>query len=192
MLLRALLLECYRTSLFVCVLISSKCLNSTGAFLDGPPPPAHAMVGLATMAVPLVMRLVSQMAGSSDMATAAPGAISADAAASIPRATVPGYSTASRQYAGVGSSASVGCQGNKQVALDTTLNVALGDRRYLLYFPVNYKPDTPAPLVLSYHGGTRTAEIQQALDLLTSTYFNQDYITVYPNGINARLSRYPT
>lgn len=67
---------------------------------------------------------------------------------------------------------------------DSTTDVHIGDRRYLLYIPVNYDPGTPAPLILSYHGGTRTAESQQALDLLSTTYFNEDHIVVYPNGIN--------
>lgn len=128
------------------------------------PPPTLNMAGLAILAVPLIMRAVSHMSGSGDIARAAPAAL-VDAG-------------------NVGSSASPGCTIDNPVALDSTLNVTLGDRRYLLYFPINYKPDQPAPLVLSYHGGTRTAETQQALDLLSTTFFNQDYIVVYPNGIN--------
>lgn len=124
------------------------------------------MVGLALLAVPLMMRAASELTGSGDLARAAP-------AASI-------------DTAGVATKASPGCTIDHSVSLDTTLNVTLGDRRYLLYFPVNYKPDQPAPLVLSYHGGTRTAETQQALDLLTTTFFNKDHIIVYPNGIGVR------
>lgn len=126
-------------------------------------PPPFIMVGLAVLAVPLIMRAVSPLTGSGDMANAAPAA-SVDAT-------------------DVAVKASPGCTIDHSVSIDTTLNVTLGDRRYLLYFPINYKPDKPAPLVLSYHGGTRTAETQQALDLLSTTYFNQDYIIVYPNGI---------
>lgn len=84
------------------------------------------------------------------------------------------------------SAASAGCSAANSVTVNTILNITLGDRRYLLYFPVNYQPDEPAPVVLSYHGGTRTAESQLALDLLTTTYFNTEYIVVYPNGINVR------
>lgn len=65
----------------------------------------------------------------------------------------------------------------------------MDDRRYLLWFPANYKPTTPAPVVLSYHGGTRVAEEQQRLDLLSTSYFNQEYIVVYPNGINVSSGR---
>lgn len=133
------------------------------------PPGTLIMAGLAVLAMPLIMRAVSHMTGGSSMGIGA-----ASAAAVAPQVDV----------ADVAVKASHGCSRDSQVQIDTTLNVTLGDRRYLLYFPVNYQPDKPAPLVLSYHGGTRTAETQQALDLLTTTYFNQDYIVVYPNGIN--------
>lgn len=39
-------------------------------------------------------------------------------------------------------------------------------------------------LELLYSGGSRTAERQQALDLLSTSYFNKDYIVVYPNGLD--------
>lgn len=85
----------------------------------------------------------------------------------------------------VSAEASSGCSAAQDgLKRDNTLNVTLGDRRYLLYIPEDYDPETPAPLVLSYHGGTRTAEIQQALDLLSTPYFNKDHIIVYPSGIN--------
>ncbi|KAJ0116507.1 hypothetical protein J7T55_007487 [Diaporthe amygdali] len=79
---------------------------------------------------------------------------------------------------------SAGCSTNQEVALEQTYNVQMGDRRYLLWFPINYEPNKPAPLVLSYHGGTRIAEEQQRLDLLSTAYFNKEYIMVYPNGVN--------
>lgn len=87
---------------------------------------------------------------------------------------------------------SEGCQRDHEVGLEQTYNVSTSDRRYLLWFPANYKPTTPAPVVLSYHGGTRTSEVQQKLDLLSTSYFNQDYIVVYPNGINVSSGRTPT
>lgn len=79
---------------------------------------------------------------------------------------------------------SAGCSTNQEVTLEQTYNVQIGDRRYLLWFPINYEPNKPAPLVLSYHGGTRIAEEQQRLDLLSTAYFNKEYIMVYPNGVN--------
>lgn len=87
---------------------------------------------------------------------------------------------------------SEGCQTDHAVSLEQTYNVQTGDRRYLLWFPPNYKPTTPAPVVLSYHGGTRVAEDQQRLDLLSTSYFNQEYIVVYPNGINVSPSLWPS
>lgn len=86
---------------------------------------------------------------------------------------------------------SEGCQKGHGVTVEQTYNVSMDDRRYLLWFPANYKPTTPAPVVLSYHGGTRVAEEQQRLDLLSTSYFNQEYIVVYPNGINVSSGRAP-
>lgn len=80
--------------------------------------------------------------------------------------------------------ASAGCSSARNVSTGTTQEVTLGDRSYRLYFPVNYQPNKPAPLVLSYHGGSRTAQRQEQLDLLTTTYFNTDHIVVYPQGID--------
>lgn len=100
---------------------------------------------------------------------------------------------------------SIGCQSPVKVDLETTHNVTLSDRRYLLWFPENYHPKEPAPLILSYQyvcsvpifytwledllrsfnsGGSRDAENQQALDLLSTPYFNKDYIVVYPNAVD--------
>lgn len=90
----------------------------------------------------------------------------------------------------VESKASAGCSSPQNVSIATTTVVALGNRTYRLYFPVNYKFDEPAPVVLSYHGGTRTALRQEQLDLLTTTYFNRDYIVVYPESINVGLAHW--
>ena len=54
-------------------------------------------------------------------------------------------------------------------------------RSYLLFIPTSYVSRTsPAPLILSYHGGNRNASQQAALDLLTSTFFNTEYVVAYP------------
>ena len=58
-------------------------------------------------------------------------------------------------------------------------------RSYLLFVPSSYVSRTsPAPLILSYHGGNRNASQQAALDLLTSPFFNKEYVVAYPQGIN--------
>lgn len=99
----------------------------------------------------------------------------------IPITALLGASLLGQQAAALPSD---GCETDHAVALEQTYNVSIGDRRYLLWFPANYVPTTPAPVILSYHGGTRVAEEQQRLDLLSTSYFNQDYIVVYPNGFN--------
>lgn len=38
------------------------------------------------------------------------------------------------------------------------------ERSYLLFIPPTYDPSTPTPLILSYHGGLRTAIEQLELD----------------------------
>ncbi|CAN8100561.1 unnamed protein product [Discula destructiva] len=79
---------------------------------------------------------------------------------------------------------SAGCKLDRTVSTDQTTNVTLGNRWYLLYLPDKYEPTRPAPLILSYHGGNRNASEQQDLDLLSTPFFNEDYIVVYPNGID--------
>lgn len=132
-------------------------------------PGTVVMTGLFILGISLLMQAIPYITA---------GAIAVDDSAS----------DAAVSMATVTPNPSPGCSTDNSngVQIDTTLNVNIGDRRYLLYLPVNYEPDRPAPLVLSYHGGTRTAETQQGLDLLTTTYFNRDYIVVYPNGIGVR------
>ena len=61
-------------------------------------------------------------------------------------------------------------------------------RSYLISIPPNYNVYTPTPIILSYHGGVRTAEDQLQLDQLSNSEFNTDSLVVYPQGINVRLS----
>lgn len=93
-----------------------------------------------------------------------------------------------------GASPSAGC-GSAQsgVQVGQTTNVTLADGRwYLLYVPEKYAPGTPAPLVLSYHGGNRNASEQQALDMLSTAAFNEDHVVAYPNGIDVSCDVDPT
>ena len=63
-------------------------------------------------------------------------------------------------------------------------------RSYLLFVPKSYVSRTsPAPLILSYHGGNRNASQQAALDLLTFPFFNTEYVVAYPQGIKVSASR---
>jgi poly(3-hydroxybutyrate) depolymerase len=56
-------------------------------------------------------------------------------------------------------------------------------RNYLIFIPSTYNSLFPTPIILSYHGGVRTAEDQLLLDELTNPEFNKEYFVVYPQGI---------
>lgn len=60
------------------------------------------------------------------------------------------------------------------------------DRSFLISIPPEYHPHIPTPVILSYHGGDRTAESQLQLDQLTNPEFNTRNIVVYPQGIDVR------
>lgn len=60
------------------------------------------------------------------------------------------------------------------------------DRSFLISIPPEYDPGTPTPVIMSYHGGDRTAESQLQLDQLTNPEFNTGDIVVYPQGIDVR------
>ncbi|QKX63789.1 uncharacterized protein TRUGW13939_10960 [Talaromyces rugulosus] len=59
-----------------------------------------------------------------------------------------------------------------------------GTRTYDVYLPPNYDENTQTPLIISYHGNHGTSEKQRALDRLDNTTWNNDHITVWPNGVN--------
>ena len=77
-------------------------------------------------------------------------------------------------------------------AIGTTKNVSISSggfqRSYLVFIPPTYNSFIPTPLILSYHGGVRTALDQLQLDQLTSPEFNTVSIVVYPQGINVGFS----
>jgi poly(3-hydroxybutyrate) depolymerase len=60
-------------------------------------------------------------------------------------------------------------------------------RSYLVFIPPTYDADIPTPIILSYHGGLRTAEDQLQLDEFTNPEFNTQSFVVYPQGINVRM-----
>lgn len=72
-----------------------------------------------------------------------------------------------------------------------TYNVSIAsgdlDRSYLINIPPRYYSGKAAPVILSYHGGTRNATEQLQLDQFTNPEFNDFAITVYPQGINVCL-----
>ncbi|KAM3087054.1 hypothetical protein ACMFMG_001164 [Clarireedia jacksonii] len=59
-------------------------------------------------------------------------------------------------------------------------------RSYLLVIPPLYTAQASTPVIFSFHGGNRNASEQLELDQLTSTFFNNNSIVVYPQGINKK------
>ena len=84
-------------------------------------------------------------------------------------------------------------QAAPQISAGSIFNFSISstglNRRYLLSIPPNYYPGIPTPVILSYHGGTKTAEDQLQLDQLTNPEFNTQAIVVYPQGID--VSQFP-
>jgi poly(3-hydroxybutyrate) depolymerase len=83
----------------------------------------------------------------------------------------------------------------KGQALGTVSKVTISSdgfqRSYLISVPPKYNAFVPTPLILSYHGGVRTAESQLQLDQLTNPEFNTVSMVIYPQGINVRSSHNP-
>ncbi|KAH8677805.1 hypothetical protein BX600DRAFT_531659 [Xylariales sp. PMI_506] len=89
-----------------------------------------------------------------------------------------------RSVAAGASSSSSGCGSPAPIPLSTRRNVTLPSGRTFMYFlPATYDPSKPTPLILSYHGASRTSDWQANLDLLTSPFFNTDHILVYPQSL---------
>jgi polyhydroxybutyrate depolymerase len=58
------------------------------------------------------------------------------------------------------------------------------ERSYWLYLPTTYSPDTPVPLIISFHGFGSDAPGQQALSGLSFLAETGNFIVAYPNGLN--------
>jgi poly(3-hydroxybutyrate) depolymerase len=69
---------------------------------------------------------------------------------------------------------------------NVTISSGGNERNFLVSIPPSYSKDVPTPLMLSYHGGTKTSIQQLQLDDLTDPEFNPFAIVVYPQGINVR------
>ena len=64
-----------------------------------------------------------------------------------------------------------------------------GKRDYRLHLPGSYEPDTPAPVVISYHGHGRDMVEQETLSQFSNEAINPTMIAVYPQGLKGRVSR---
>ncbi|OZJ01436.1 hypothetical protein BZG36_05698 [Bifiguratus adelaidae] len=63
-------------------------------------------------------------------------------------------------------------------------------RNFLISIPSSYSQQSQVPIILSYHGGTRTAQYQLELDL-TNPQFNTFAMVVYPQGLNDAWENIP-
>ncbi|KAF1986957.1 carbohydrate esterase family 1 protein [Aulographum hederae CBS 113979] len=74
--------------------------------------------------------------------------------------------------------------GNINLTASTNVSIISGgfNRSYLFHLPKAYDIDTPAPLIFSYHGRTRSAEQQEGLSQFSNSSYNKDAIAVYPQG----------
>ncbi|KAF7541527.1 hypothetical protein G7054_g519 [Neopestalotiopsis clavispora] len=79
---------------------------------------------------------------------------------------------------------SSGCSSASASFSAGTSNETLSGRSYLLSIPSSYSSDTPAPLILSFHGGGQSPETQLDLDQLTNSDVQDQYIVIYPEAID--------
>lgn len=59
-------------------------------------------------------------------------------------------------------------------------------REYILYLPVNFSNNKPAPLVFAFHGQQQPAWSMEKITQMSDPAFNKDAIVVYPEGMNVQ------
>ena len=64
-----------------------------------------------------------------------------------------------------------------------------GTRTYRIHLPRSYDPNTPAPLVISYHGHGQDMVPQETLSQFSNDAINPEMIAVYPQGLKGAVSR---
>lgn len=64
-----------------------------------------------------------------------------------------------------------------------------GKRDYRLRLPGSYDLNTPAPVVLSYHGHGKDMVEQETLSQFSNDAINPNMIAVYPQGLKGKVSR---
>lgn len=69
-----------------------------------------------------------------------------------------------------------------------TLALEGHERAYLVHVPPTYDPDTPAPVVLAFHGGGANADNMVGFSGLSEKADQAGFIVVYPEG-SGRLAR---
>ncbi|CAI6333401.1 unnamed protein product [Periconia digitata] len=64
-----------------------------------------------------------------------------------------------------------------------SVNGSASIRRYRIHVPESYEHGVPVPLIMSFHGRTRTAKSQEALSQFSNQTFGFEGISVYPQGL---------
>ena len=101
----------------------------------------------------------------------------------------------------IAGQASAGC-GKPHIAVGKTIPVTINStccsdvaptRNYTIHLPINYNPDNPTALIISYHGAGETPSYHENESQLSNVSYNPDMIVVYPEGfhVSFRLSHRP-
>uniref|UniRef100_A0A0B7JRU3 feruloyl esterase n=1 Tax=Bionectria ochroleuca TaxID=29856 RepID=A0A0B7JRU3_BIOOC len=64
----------------------------------------------------------------------------------------------------------------------------VNNRRYFVSIPLRYSISKPAPLIVSYHAGSRDVQRQVKLDQFTNPKYNTDKLVVYPEGLSKNFT----
>ena len=75
------------------------------------------------------------------------------------------------------------------VSKNLQLSTNGGTRTYRIHLPGSYDQNTPAPLVISYHGHGQDMVPQETLSQFSNDAINPNMIAVYPQGLKGAVSR---
>jgi polyhydroxybutyrate depolymerase len=72
-----------------------------------------------------------------------------------------------------------------------TATIKLGDRQVTLHVPDSYRPEVPAPLVITLHGYTSNGAQQESYLALTPESDRHGFVYAYPDGlVDSRANRF--
>lgn len=102
-----------------------------------------------------------------------------------PAHRAPGATTVAGQTALAAVQGSAGC-GLPENTGESVGSVESGGitRTYVIHIPVGYVPTEPTPLVLNFHGSSRTGPEQEAYSGLAQVADDNTFILVSPDGLN--------
>jgi len=67
----------------------------------------------------------------------------------------------------------------------------VSERHIWIHIPKNYKHDEPARVILAFHGKGQDVSDFERVTNLSNPLVNQDYVVVYPEGLNVSLRGVP-